>query len=83
MADLNQLVQDSLRERLSAFRAFAEAQEAWEALVLSDDGPWIDHMPEDALEAFQEVQRLRNIALEMVRSDDKLRASTGPAETEA
>ena len=83
MADLNQLVQDSLRERVAAFRAFAEAHEGWEAAALSDDGPWIDQMPDELQDQFQEVQRLRNIALEMVRNDDKLLTSKRQPETDS
>jgi hypothetical protein len=68
MADKNDEIK-SLKDELWSLKlhnkklmAFLKAQESWEGAVLSDDGPWFDHMPEHLMQTFQEVQRLRNEA---------------------
>jgi hypothetical protein len=52
-----------LTERLKRFTEFAIAHMEWDAMVLSEDGPWIDLVPGYFWRKFEEVQRLRNLAM--------------------
>lgn len=52
-----------LTDKLRKFTDFALAHEDWEADVLDDHSPWFDQMPEELTDSFDEVQRLRNLAM--------------------